>query len=39
MGIEYTNIQAKLQELAERHRQAELGGGLERVERPHAAEN
>jgi propionyl-CoA carboxylase beta chain len=37
MGIEYTDIQAKLQELAERHSQAELGGGLERIERQHGA--
>ena len=27
MGIEYTDIQAKLKELDERHRLAELGGG------------
>jgi propionyl-CoA carboxylase beta chain len=37
MGIEYTDIQAKLQELDARHRQAELGGGLERIERQHTA--
>jgi propionyl-CoA carboxylase beta subunit len=37
MGIKYTDIQTKLQELAERHKQAELGGGLERIERQHAA--
>src|ERR671922_2353767 len=35
MGIEYTDIQAKLKELEERHRRAELGGGEERLERQH----
>jgi len=37
MGIEYTDIQAKLKELEERHRLAELGGGEERIERQHKA--
>src|SRR4029453_15894788 len=37
MGIEYTDIQAKLKELDERHRLAELGGGEERIERQHNA--
>jgi propionyl-CoA carboxylase beta chain len=37
MGIEYTDIQAKLKELEERHRRAELGGGEERIERQHKA--
>src|ERR671922_2760565 len=35
MGIEYTDIQAKLKELEERHRRAELGGGEDRIERQH----
>src|ERR671923_901063 len=35
MGLEYTDIQAKLKELEERHRRAELGGGEERIERQH----
>src|SRR5262249_14561807 len=37
MGIEYTDIQARLKELEERHRGAELGGGEERIERQHKA--
>ncbi|MDQ3829029.1 MAG: methylmalonyl-CoA carboxyltransferase, partial [Candidatus Tectomicrobia bacterium] len=37
MGIEYTDIQAKLKELEERHRRAELGGGEARIERQHKA--
>ena len=37
MGTEYTDIQAKLKELEERHRLAELGGGEERIERQHKA--
>src|SRR4029453_15933369 len=37
MGIEYTDIQAKLKELEERHRLAELAGGEERIERQHKA--
>jgi propionyl-CoA carboxylase beta chain len=37
MGIEYTDVQAKLKELEERHRLAELGGGEERIERQHKA--
>jgi propionyl-CoA carboxylase beta chain len=37
MGIDYTDIQAKLKELEERHRLAELGGGEERIERQHKA--
>jgi propionyl-CoA carboxylase beta chain len=37
MAIEYTDIQAKLKELEERHRRAELGGGEERIERQHKA--
>ena len=35
MGIEYTDIQARLKELQERHQRAELGGGEERIERQH----
>src|ERR687892_437534 len=35
MGIEYTDIQAKLKELEERQRRAELGGGEERIQRQH----
>ena len=37
MGIEYTDIQAKLKELEERHQRAELGGGEARIERQHEA--
>jgi propionyl-CoA carboxylase beta chain len=37
MGIEYSDIQAKLKELAELHQRAELGGGPERLERQHKA--
>jgi propionyl-CoA carboxylase beta chain len=37
MGTDYTDIQAKLKELEERHRLAELGGGEERIERQHKA--
>jgi propionyl-CoA carboxylase beta chain len=37
MGTEYPDIQAKLKELEERHRLAELGGGEERIERQHKA--
>ena len=38
MGIRVcTDIQAKLKELEERHRLAELGGGEERIERQHNA--
>ncbi len=35
MGIEYTDIQARLKDLDERHRSAELGGGEERIARQH----
>jgi propionyl-CoA carboxylase beta chain len=37
MGSEYPDIQAKLKELEERHRRAELGGGEARSERQHKA--
>src|SRR5215831_14030606 len=37
MGIEFTDIQEKLKELEERHKRAELGGGVERIERQHKA--
>src|SRR5919197_1211246 len=35
MGIEYSDIQAKLKELEELHQRAEMGGGQERMERQH----
>src|SRR5919201_294131 len=35
MGIEYSDIQAKLKELEELHQRAELGGGQQRMERQH----
>jgi propionyl-CoA carboxylase beta chain len=37
MEIEYTDIQARLKELEERHQHAELGGGEERIARQHQA--
>jgi propionyl-CoA carboxylase beta chain len=37
MGIEYPDIQARLKELDERHRRAELGGGEERIARQHTS--
>src|SRR5919197_899679 len=37
MGIEYSDIQARLKELEERHQRAELGGGEDRIARQHKA--
>jgi propionyl-CoA carboxylase beta chain len=37
MAMEYTDIQAKLQDLEAWHKHAELGGGVERIERQHKA--
>jgi propionyl-CoA carboxylase beta chain len=37
MDLEYTDIQARLKELDERHRLAEVGGGPERIDRQHQA--